>query len=52
MRNLDTSSAYDMSDMEVLQVHKILIKNMIIILQYIITVIYFDVGISKIKSKF
>lgn len=48
LRNLDTSSAYEMSDMEVLQVHKILIKNMIIILQYIITVIYFDVGISKI----
>lgn len=48
LRSLDTSSAYEMNDMEVLQVHKTLIKNMIIILQYIITVIYFDVGISKI----
>lgn len=52
LRSLDTSSTYEMNDMEVLQVHKTLIKNMIIILQYIITVIYFDVGTSKISSKF
>lgn len=32
LRNLDAFSAYEMSDMEVLQVHKIFIKNMVIIL--------------------
>lgn len=30
LRSLNTSSAYEMSDIEVLEVHKILIKNMII----------------------
>lgn len=34
LRSLDTFSAYEMSDIEVLQVYIILIKNMIIILQY------------------